>query len=144
MGPRVQRLRDETCKQETTMSVEMLHLKEHIGDLQSKIDRRTRETEELSNRVGRLTASVATHKVAEKTAKDHIGELQMEMADSRQKVVEITGEMKNYEDRILILDQQLHDRDVEMEALRSSFNNKAAECEEQLSNCSKERISPNT
>ncbi|CBY38208.1 unnamed protein product, partial [Oikopleura dioica] len=134
----IQRLRDDRCKQETTMSVEMLQLKEHIGDLQSKIDRRTRETEDLSDRVGRLTASVATHKVAEKTARDHISELQMEIADSRQKIVELTGEMKNYEDRILILDQQLHDRDVEMEALRSSFNNKAAECEEQLSNSSKQ------
>ena len=135
-----QRLKDETCQQEVTMNGEMRQLKEHIGDLQEKIDRRTRETEELSDRVGRLTASVATHKVAEKSAKDHIGELQVEISDYRQRLVEVTAETKNYEDRILILDQQLHDRDVEIEAIRSSLNNKAAECEEQLSNCSKERF----
>ena len=46
--------------------------------------------------------------------------------------------MNKSEDQIGLLDTQLHDRDVELDALRSSLNNKSAESEEHLSQLSKQ------
>ena len=82
--------------------------------------------------------TISTLRAAEKAAKDQNNLLNDEILDQKRKLTDSVTSGKNKEDKIGLLESQVHDRDVELECIRSSLNNKSAESEENLLKISKQ------
>ena len=133
-----QKLKDEKISTDSETETAVRKLKEKHRATESKLEKRTRESSDLADRIQKLNSTVASLRSAEKLAKDDNVELNSEIIDLKRKITDISAEIRNHVDRINLLETQLHDRDVDLDGLRSSLNNKTAENEENLAQLSKQ------
>ena len=92
----------------------------------------------MADRIQKLNSTIASLRSAEKVAKDDNVELNGDIIDLKRKITDFSAEIRNHMDKINLIETQLHDRDVELDGVRSSLNNKTAENEENLAQLSKQ------
>ena len=119
-----QKLKEERATVESERESMRQNATEKNRQLEAKLERRTRESTELADRITKLNGTVATLRTNDKTSKEHNVELTNQILEQKRRLTDLHSESKNKDDRISLLESQLHDREVEIDAARSSFNNK--------------------
>lgn len=132
------KLKDDRTALDSDAETAQRMFKEKVRHLEGKLERRTREGGELADRITKLNGTISTLRASEKSLKAQNGEMTNDIIDLKRKMTDFITDGKNKDDKITLLDTQLHDRDVELDTLRSSINNKAAESEEHLAQISKQ------
>ena len=105
-------------------------LKSEKTTLEMRLERRNREVEDLAAKIGDINGTLNLVKQQEKQAKQDCKELELKIVDLKRESNQLEMAVESSKDRTTEVTEVLHQRDVELDAVKSIMSNKNAECEE--------------
>ena len=133
-----QSLKETSRKAEAESQKIQTELRNENRQLEIKLERRAQEIDELVTKITKLNNNIGSLKSAGSSAKDENRELENRLVELNREMSAFGSLSEDQKDKIAELGHTLHQRDVEIDGLRSSFTNKAAENEELMSQLSKQ------
>lgn len=133
-----QSLKETSRKAEAESQKIQTELRNENRQLEIKLERRAQEIDELVTKITKLNNNIGSLKSAGSSAKDENRELENRLVELNREMSVFGSLSEDQKDKIAELGHTLHQRDVEIDGLRSSFTNKAAENEELMSQLSKQ------
>ena len=123
-------MKESSKRAEIENMKQVADLKTEKAALEMRLERRTREVEDLAQKISNMNSSISVMKSAEKSARLDAKELENRIVELKRESSQLEVAIETSKDRTNEVTEILHQRDVEIDAMKSIMTNKNAECEE--------------